>query len=165
MPEEKSKLETIVFPLLIVILFIPLALFAANTIFPQYKDYYQYQDCYAPYMAKPMPADYTQMNETQRSEWQKCQKEQEEKQKEYEAMKEKYDMYRFFIVLGLSIVALLVTLFLTLRKEIHNGLFIGSVLATVVGLVMYFKSTSWIALGLLVILFISVLWFMNRRTQ
>lgn len=163
MPEEKSKLETIVFPLLIVVLFIPLTFFAANTIFPQYKEYYQYQDCYAPYYTKPVPVDYEKMNETQRAELQKCQKEQEEKQKEFEKMKEKYDMYRFFVVLALSIIALLVTLLVTLRKEIHNGLFIGSVLATVVGLVMYFKSTSWIALGLLVIVFISVIWFMNRR--
>ncbi len=163
MPEEKSKLEIIVFPLLIVVLFIPLTFFAANTIFPQYKEYYQYQDCYTPYYAKPAPVEYKKLSETERSEVQKCQKEQEQKQKEYEVMKEKYDMYRFFVVLALSIIALLVTLFVTLRKEIHNGLFIGSVLATVVGLVMYFKSTSWIALGLLVLIFISVLWFMNKR--
>lgn len=169
---ERSKLEKIVYPLLIVVLFIPLTFFAANTIFPQYKDYYDsYKPCYMPEAVKIQ----VENNDTTFSEvelqrritdqqiFEKCQAEEEEKRKEYELFKEKYDVYRFFVVLALAIISLLVVLFITLQNEIITGLFIGSVLSTVIGLMTYFDSSSWIALGLLVVVFVGVVWFMNKR--
>jgi len=154
---EKVKL---IYSLIIIILYIPLVFLGTNVFFSKYTGqdaYYPYEDCYG---IRPVDKAQT-INETE--EQQRCIKEQNKKQREFEKDKNSYNSRKYIGITIFNLIILIITLFLVLDSSILLGLFAGSTISTFISTIMYFATNSKIGFGVLVLLFITVIYIINKH--
>lgn len=141
----------------------------ANVFFPEYtggNSYYRgYSDCYGKY---PYPPDAVKLSEPQRvainDAQRKCQDEQNLAQQRWEDEKLAYEGQKYVFLSLFNLLILLVAVFLPhLHDTVSMGLFLGAVGATFGATIRYFDSRSKVGFVILVVTFIFVLFFINRK--
>lgn len=151
--------KRVVFAIIVILLYIPLVFMGANILFPKYDyhDFPIYKDCYGPRAAPIEQAD----NAT-RAEFEKCQKEEQQKQMDFQKEKNKYDGWKYLAIVLFNLVVVLITLFIKFNDSIMYGLFIGATITTFIATIIYFTTRSKIGFGVLVLVFIATLYFVTR---
>lgn len=141
-----NKLKEIGYILAIVILFIPAVQLGLST-FVDSPDEPEYRSCYI--------KEIGEVNEA-------CEAEHELIWEEYRKEKGDSDVLKFIIVSIVGLVTILATIFATLQPTVKYGLFTGAVVNEFVSFLMFNIKKSMIGLVLLVVLFILVVWFINK---
>lgn len=153
--------------LIIVLIYIPMVFLGANVFFPEYtgsNGYYQPTvECYNKFPSPdPSKVDTTQYNAVIEKQ-QKCQEDQNQAQKDFEANKQAYDGRKYVFITLFNLVILGLALFLLLQDSVTMGLFLGSIGATFGATLGYFETRSKIGFLILVITFFAMLYFINRK--
>jgi len=141
-----NKLKEIGYILAIVILFIPAVQLGLST-FVESPDEPEYRSCYI--------KEIEEVNDA-------CEAEHELVWDEYRKEKGDSDVLKFIIVSIVGLVTILATIFATLQPTVKYGLFTGAVVNEFVSFLMFNIKKSMIGLVLLVVLFILVVWFINK---
>ncbi len=152
---DKIKL---IYSLMIIILYIPLVFLGANVFFPKYSgvdSYYGYNDCYAPQQVSEKAI----VNNT---EYQKCIQDQNLKQTQFQKEKNAYESKKYIAITIFNLIILILTLFLVLDNSLLLGLFIGSTVTTFVATLMFFNTNSKLGFTVLVIIFITTIYVINK---
>ncbi len=163
----------LLYVLIIVLLYVPMVFLGANVFFPQYTGtdaYYQgsYGDnCYQKY---PYPEQPEKLSASQREKidenQRQCQEEFQQKQREFEQAKLAYEGRKYVFIALFNLVILLVALFLPkLQDSVTMGLFLGSIAATFGATIRYFDTRSKIGFLILVVTFLAMLYFINRKKE
>ncbi len=152
------KFSKYVYTVIVLLIYIPLVFMGANVFFPKYTgpdSYYQYEEC-----ALPTPAGSTQDLKTQ-----ECYKEQEKKRMEFEREKNNYNVRKYLFVVIFSLISLLVISFIKTEEVIKLGIFSGATISTFVSTLIYFNTKSKIGFLVLVLIFILVIYYINKNKK
>jgi len=112
----------------------------------------------------PSPVD-REYSEEMRLEQQKCQEEQETERIAYENAKLQYEGKKYAIIAGFNLLILLFALFATFTETVVAGMFYGAAIATFAATIRYFDTKSKIGFIILVIIFLMMLYFVNKQVQ
>ncbi len=160
----------ILFTLIIALIFVPLAFMGANVFFPDYTgdhSYYYGNDCYGKYpMAQPVvpPANATSKELVQeRARFDQCLEDEKNEREGFEQDKRAYDAQKYIFITVLCLIALVAAIFIKLADSVMLGLFLGSTVSTFVATWIYFDTKSKIGFGVLVLIFIAAVYFINRH--
>lgn len=153
--------RTVIYALIVILLYLPLVFMGANVFFPKYSHYYQpTETCYKPY-----PAD-ADRNKEAAVEYEKIQQEcsfrEQAAQRAFEEEKRSYDSQKYVFITAVNFIALLASIFITMDASVVFGLFIGSTIATFFSTWIYFDTRSKIGFGILVLIFIATVYFINK---
>lgn len=153
--------KVVIYTLIIILLYLPLVFMGANVFFPKYNGYYQPSEpCYKPY-----PAD-RDMTKGEMAEYdkrqQECNAREQAAQKKFEEEKRSYDSQKYVFITAVNFIALLAAIFITMDASVVFGLFIGSTIATFFSTWIYFDTRSKIGFGILVLIFIATVYFINK---
>ncbi len=154
----------ILYTAIVILLYVPLVLIGVRTFLPEYTDYYSYpiyEDCYMKY-AYPTEANITQ---EQRDEQTQCVQNQQDQQKAYEQEKRHYDAWKYLTVLFFTLITLVSVIFIPLDLPIRIGLFAGAAMTAFVSTIEYFNTESIPAFFVLVVVFILVLYIIQKRSK
>lgn len=156
--KEASKFDlvkTIGYVIVIVLIFSPLTFLVSNTITGTVEN-----DCY---LKIPSPSYEVKTNQ---SDYQRYDQEIQECQQAYDLAQKNIDHQQFFIVSIISIVTIIALLFFSsaIDSVISYSLFFAASLNTII-IVIKNSSSSYLATGLGVILFILVLIFINKNLK
>ncbi|NTV23713.1 MAG: hypothetical protein HGA85_05045 [Nanoarchaeota archaeon] len=143
--------KKVVFGLAVCLLYIPMVFMAVNTFFPKTPE----NTCYLSYPYKyGAPENLTYEQQQARDEEMRlC-------DSKYQEERTRYDGWKFIIIMIINIIASAVLL-INLDKSIRYGLFFGIVIAAFAGTMGYMESRSAVGFGLLVVLFIFVVYLIN----
>ncbi|HIG95678.1 TPA: hypothetical protein HA249_02190 [Candidatus Woesearchaeota archaeon] len=167
----------VLYAVIVLLLYIPMVYLGTNVFFTKYSwsnSYYRGDDCYLkyPYPAQPAPevrpeAKTLSPQDGLYESRQKCTREEEEKRLAFEAEKRQYDGWKYVVLSIINLIAMLVAIFVPLDSSILYGLFSGAVLTTFTSTWIYFESRSKVGFGLLVLVFILCVGFIQklRKTQ
>lgn len=154
--------KKVLYAVIVALLFLPLVFMGANVFFDEYPDRdYERDKCYQP---TPVKLE-GEAAEQQRLEQNACLQKYEEERKEYHENKRVYDGWKYVFITVVSLIALLAAIFIPLDVSIVYGLFSGSVLATFFSTWIYFQSRSKIGFGLLVVIFILCVYFIDKQRK
>ncbi|RLE45495.1 hypothetical protein DRJ25_05570, partial [Candidatus Woesearchaeota archaeon] len=96
---------------------------------------------------------------------QKCWEKNQEEMQKWEENKRKYDSYKYIFIGIVSLLALIITLIIQLNNSIRWGLFIGSTITAFLSTLIYFRTKSRIGFLILLILFVTVIIFINKKIK
>lgn len=153
--------KSIIYTIIIILLYIPIVFMGANVLFPKYDDYNYYEGkrCYEPaYYPRSEPPTPMQQQAIDA-----CIQEENEERKVYEEAKRKYDSWKYIFILGVNIVTLLVLIAIPLLTPIKIGLFSGIAISSFVSTMQYFQSKSIIGLVLVVLVFIGTVFIIQKK--
>lgn len=153
--------KSIIYTIIIILLYIPIVFMGANVIFPQYNDYdyYQGKHCYEPaYYPRTEPPTTEQQQAIDA-----CIKEENDERKAYDEAKRKYDSWKYIFILGVNIVTLLALIAISLLTPIKIGLFAGIAISSFVSTMQYFQSKSIVGLVLVVVVFIGTVFIIQKK--
>lgn len=153
--KKESKWSGILYPVIIALLFIPLAFMGANVFFEE--EQYNWDNCYYP---KAVASEPTQ---TELDEQERCNKENQVEQERVNDANKIVQGYKYVFVTILSLIALLVALFVPVVSYIKQGLFLGAVLTAFFSTWTYFQARSKIGFVILVGIFVLSLGHINRK--
>lgn len=163
--QKSSPIWTkILYTAIVILLYVPLVLIGVRTFLPEYTDYYSYpiyEDCYMKY-AYPVDGNITQ---EQGDEQTQCLQNQQDQQKAYEQEKRHYDAWKYLTVLGFTLITLVSVIFIPLDLPIRIGLFAGAAMTAFVSTIEYFNTESIPAFFVLVVVFILVLYIIQKRSK
>ena len=155
---------------IIALIYVPMVFLGSNVFFPKYTGsnaYYQgvYDDCYGKF-SYPKDVDTLSDKEQMAIDKQRtgCQEEQRQKQVQWEEAKRAYDGPKYVFIALFNLIILGVALFVSkLQDSIVMGLFIGSIIATFSATMIYFDTNSKIGFTVLLVTFVAILFFINRK--
>ena len=159
----------LLYVLMIVLLYIPMVFVGANVFFPEYTGSESYfrptVDCYGKY---PYPSAERPVPDSQREaisvQQQKCNEENAEAQRIWEAEKLRYEGTKYVFIALFNLAILLIALLVPgLQDSVIMGLFLGSIGATFGATIRYFDTRSKIGFMVLVITFFVMLFFINKK--
>lgn len=153
--------KSIIYTVIIILLYIPIVFMGANVLFPKYDDYnyYEGKHCYEPaYYPRSEPPTPVQQQAIDA-----CIQKENEERKVYEEAKRKYDSWKYIFILGVNIVTLLVLIAISLLTPIKIGLFSGIAISSFVSTMQYFQSKSIIGLVLVVLVFIGTVFIIQKK--
>ncbi|HIH25425.1 MAG TPA: hypothetical protein HA226_01475 [Nanoarchaeota archaeon] len=152
--------KIILFAAIIIILYIPLVFMGANIFFPKYDytNYPMYNECY---MSKPMPVN--GYDNTTQEQINKCQQEQNKIQQDYEKQKRTYDGWKYLSIVIFCLLTIGAALLLKLNDSVMYGLFLGATITTFASTIIYFTTRSKIGFAILVLIFITTIFFITKR--
>lgn len=153
--------KSIIYSIIIILLYIPIVFMGANVLFPKYNDYnyYEGKHCYEPAYyprTEPPTAEQQQAIDT-------CIKEENEDRKAYDEAKRKYDSWKYIFILSVNIVTLLALIAISLLTPIKIGLFAGIAISSFVSTMQYFQSKSIVGLALVVLVFIGTVLIIQKK--
>ena len=166
--------------LIIAVIYVPMVFLGANVFFPKYTgtdSYYQYKncpydDCYQKFQYKAGISDTERAaldiqvaacQKTASAASEQCNKENNDAQVIWQKEKNQYESWKFVLVVSFSLVVLLIAAFLIMSDSVMMGLFLGSVVSTLISTIQYFYTNSKIAFAVLVVLFAFMLVFISKR--
>ena len=161
----------LLYTLIIVLLYVPMVFVGANVFFPEYTGtdsyYHGTEDCYLKY---PSPAPEKTLAAEQSiaitEKQAQCQKDFYANQQKWEQEKLVYEGTKYVFITLFNLLILVIAVFLPFLKDsVALGLFLGSVFATFGATIRYFDTRSKIGFVLLVITFIVVIFFINRKKE
>lgn len=155
--------------LIIILLYVPMVFLGANVFFPQYTgsdSYYTGTDCYGKYpypvSEKTTPAEASAVTEKQQA----CNEEYQNALKAWETEKNAYEGKKYVFVTLFNLIVLLGALLIPLLQDsVILGLFLGSTISTFAATLRFFNTNSRVGFMLLVVTFIIVLFFVNRKKE
>ena len=153
--------KSIIYTVIIILLYIPIVFMGANVLFPKYDDYnyYEGKHCYEPaYYPRSEPPTPVQQQAIDA-----CTQKENEERRVYEEAKRKYDSWKYIFILGVNIVTLLVLIAIPLLTPIKIGLFSGIAISSFVSTMQYFQSKSIIGLVLVVLVFIGTVFIIQKK--
>ena len=160
----------LLYVLIIILLYVPMVFVGANVFFPQYTGTNSYyhgpsQDCYQKYPYGVEPDKLTQpQREAIDANQRACQEDFNKEQEKFEQGKLAYEGTKYVFIAIFNLVILLLALFLPrLQDSVTMGLFLGSIAATFGATIHYFDTRSKIGFIILVITFLAMLFFINRK--
>ncbi len=163
--ENAFSWQKLAYTAIVIILYIPLVFVGIRTFLPEYTNYYDYpqKDCY---MYQPYTENMTSKTqyETQ-TLYDECWEEQRTAQKTWDEEKRQYDVWKYLTVLGVVLLTLVAVVFVTLDMPIKLGLFVGAAITAFIATIQYFESESKLAFVLLVVVFIVVLYLIQKRNK
>ncbi|MBI2668899.1 hypothetical protein HYX14_03590 [Candidatus Woesearchaeota archaeon] len=155
---------------IIALIYVPMVFLGSNVFFPKYtgiNSYYQgpYDDCYNKYSS---PATSDTLTDVQQQaidvKRAQCQEQQQEKQRIWEEEKRAYEGPKYLFIVLFNLAVLLMALFVPkLQDSVMMGLFLGSTIATFSATMIYFDTNSKLGFGVLVVTFLAILFFINRK--
>lgn len=151
--------------LIIVLLYVPMVFLGANVFFPEYtgsNSYFQgYTDCYGkyPFPERAVPEEEKAISAQQ----EQCQNEFQQAQQNWEKEKLAYEGQKYTYITLFNLVVLLAALFIPWQDSVIMGLFLGAIAATFGATIHYFDTKSKIGFVILVITFMAMLYFINRK--
>ena len=152
------KFSKYIYTGIILLIYIPLVFMGANVFFPEYTgpdSYYQYEEC-----TLPQPVGSTQDLKTQ-----ECSREQEKKRIEFEREKNNYNVRKYLFIVIFSLISLIVISLIKIEEVIKLGIFSGATISTFVSTLMYFNTKSKIGFSVLVLIFILVVYYINKNKK
>lgn len=161
----------LLYSLIIVLLYVPMVFVGANVFFPKYTGtdsyYHGTEDCYLKYPSPaPEKALAVEQSTAIAEKQAQCQKEFYAGQQKWEQEKLVYEGTKYVFITLFNLVILVIAVFLPfLKNSVALGLFLGSVFATFGATIRYFDTRSKIGFILLVITFIVVIFFINRKKE
>ncbi|RME77360.1 hypothetical protein D6774_04760 [Candidatus Woesearchaeota archaeon] len=148
--------QSILYPSIIALLFIPLVFMGANVFFEEKT--YEWKDCFYPKPSENMTAQ-------ERAEQQACADQNRAEQERIDKENNTIRGYKYVFVTLASLIALLVALFAPVLDYVKNGLFMGAVLSSFFSTWTYFGSRSKVGFLILVVIFILSIWFINKTNK
>lgn len=150
--------KKIVFALAIALLYIPLVFLGVNTFFPEdpVNDCYKFQ----------LPVNCKEAENVTVCE-QASLEDQEEMNlcyEEYENERQKHDGNKYVVLMLICVITSFVML-MSLDKSVKYGLFIGVVITAFSGTMQYIESRSLIGFILMVVLFVVIIYFVQRNSK
>jgi hypothetical protein len=152
----------ILYTAIVILLYVPLVLIGVRTFLPDYTDYYSYpiyEDCY---MKHGYLAD-GNITQEQRNTQTECLQKQQDQQKAYDEEKRGYEAWKYLVVLGFALITLVSVVFIPLDLPIRIGLFAGAAMTAFVSTIEYFNTESIPAFIVLVVVFLLVLYIIQKR--
>lgn len=144
----------IVFTLVVLLIYIPMVFMGANVFFPKYTGHNSYFEskCYG-----------TPKLETNQTELEECIENEKSERDKYEDEKQEYESWKYFAIIMFNLIALLVVMFIALEGSIVMGIFLGSIITSFFATWIYFDTKSKLGFGTLVVIFLLVLYFINKK--
>lgn len=140
----------IVFAIAICLLYIPMVYMGVNTFFPKTPR----DTCYDTSVPMKMQENATD------EQWIEYNRKMTECENSYQDEREKYDGWKFIVIMIINIVFAFVML-LNLDKSIIFGLFFGVVITAFTATIRYIESRTIIGFFLLIVLFGIIIYFVN----
>lgn len=150
------KVSRYIYAGIILLIYIPLVFMGANVFFPKYtgaESYYSYEECNLP---QPVGQE-VKTNE--------CFREQEKNRIAFEKEKNNYNVRKYLFVVIFSLISLIVISLIKIEDVIKLGIFSGATISTFVSTLMYFNTKSKIGFSVLVLIFILVVYYINKNKK
>ena len=150
--------KKVVFALAISLLFVPLVYLGINTFFPENPD----NDCYR----SLLPLNCRDAEDVSACEQANLenQNEMDDCWDEYDALNKKYDGNKYIVLMIICVITSFVML-MNLDKSVKYGLFMGVVITAFSGTMQYIESRSLIGFILMIILFVVIIYFVQRNSK
>ena len=138
----------------ILLIYIPLVFMGANIFFPNFTgpdSHYRYVEC--PSKSLDLEPD------------RDCFNKQENSRLEFEREKSSYNAYKYIFVVVISLISLLIINFINVESIIKLGIFLGAIISTFISTLVHFNTNSKIGFAILVLIFILVIYYINKNKQ
>lgn len=159
----------LLYVLMIVLLYIPMVFLGANVFFPEYTG----QDSYYPYRECPYPSpvaggnmtaeEKASMDQASYKLQTECSDKNREAEREWSKEKNAYEGWKYVYIALFNLAVLLLALFIKMQDSIVMGLFLASISSTFGATMRYFDSRSKIGFAVLVIVFFTMVYFINKK--
>lgn len=146
------KVSKYIYAGIILLIYVPLVFMGANVFFPKYtgpESYYLYEQC---------PTITESVNK-------ECMNGQEKKRVEFEKEKNKYNIRKYLFIVIFSLISLIIVGFIRIEDIIRLGIFLGATISTFVSTLVYFDTKSKIGFAILVLIFILVIYYINKNKK
>ncbi|MBW2965024.1 hypothetical protein KY363_06210 [Candidatus Woesearchaeota archaeon] len=158
----------LLYVLMIVLLYIPMVFLGANVFFPEYTgqdSYYNYRDCIypAPVVSGNMTAEDKAAMDASTKSYTECNDKNREAERQWNSKKNAYEGWKYVYIALFNLAVLLLALFVTMQDSIVMGLFLASISSTFGSTMRYFDSRSKIGFIVLVVIFFTMVYFINRK--